>query len=105
MVAKEGEKILYYSPGACKSWSYYFLESDVFPLKKYQFGEIDVWGPKAPEPYLTLQYGNWRTLAYQQQEDHLSPGERNRIPFTLTGKDLEPARPTGPLRDRVEGVS
>jgi hypothetical protein len=100
MVAKEGEKILYYSPGARKRWSYYFLENDVFPLKKYRFGEIDVWEPKAPEPYLTLQYGNWRTLAYQQQEGHLTSGERSRIPFTPTEKDLEPARPTGPLRDR-----
>jgi len=100
--AKDGDKIVYYSPGARRRWTYYFLEKDLFPLKKYPFGEIEVWGPNAPESYLTLQYGNWKTLAYQQQEGHLNPGERSRIPFTPTGKDLEPGKPTGPLKDRVE---
>lgn len=101
--AKDGEKVVYYGPTARKRWSYYFLEKDLYPLKKYPFGEIDVWGPNAPEPYLTLQYGNWATLAYQQQENHLSPGERTRIPFTPTGEDLQPAKPTGPLKERVGG--
>ena len=98
---KEGEKVVYYSPGARKHWTYYFLESDLFPLKKYQFGEIEVWGPNTPEPYLTMQYGNWKTLAYQQQEGHLEPGAKSRVPFTPTGKDLDPGKPTGPLKDRV----
>jgi len=31
----------------------------------------------------------------------LGQGERSSIPFTLTEKDLEPAQPTGPLKDRV----
>ena len=101
MTAKDGEKIAYYSPGARKRWTYYFLEKDLLPLKKYRFGDVEVWGPKTPEPYLTLQYGNWRTLAYQQEEGHLSPGERSRIPFTPTGKDLEPGKPTGPLKNQV----
>lgn len=101
LMAKDGDKILYFSPGARKRWSYYFLEKDLYPLKKYTFGDIEVWGPNVPEPYLTLQYGNWKTIAYQQQEGHLSPGERSRIPFTPTEKDLEPGKPTGPLKNRV----
>lgn len=102
MTAKDGEKIVYYSPGARKRWTYYFLEDDLFPLKKYRFGEMDVWGAQRPEPYLTLQYGNWKTLAYQQQEDHLSPGERSQVPFKPTEEDLKAAQPTGPLKGRVE---
>lgn len=102
MVAQEGDKFRYYSPEAYKRWPAYTLENDLLPLKKYKFGEFEVWGPKTPEPYLTSLYGNWRTIAYQQAEDHLAPGERNSIPFTLTSKDLEPAQPIGPLRDRVE---
>ena len=101
VTAQDGKKIVYYSPEARKRWSYYCLKEDLFPLKKYKFGDLEVWGPKTPEPYLTLQYGNWRTIAYQQAEDHLASGERNSIPFTLTAKDLELAQPTGPLIDRV----
>jgi lipopolysaccharide cholinephosphotransferase len=73
LTAQEGNKIIYFSPGARERFSYYFLSSDLFPLKKYDFGDLQVWGPKVAEPYLTLQYGNWKTIAYQQQEGHLSP--------------------------------
>lgn len=96
----DGEKILYSSPGARKFWSYYFINHDLFPLKKYKFGEVDVWGPQTPEPYLTLQYGNWKTIAYQGPR-HLSHEEGSTVPFTPTDKDLEPGKPTGPLKDRV----
>ncbi len=101
MMAKDGDKFHYYSPEAYKRWPAYVFEKDLFPLKKYKFGDLEVWGPKTPAPYLTLLYGNWRNVAYQQTEDHLAPGERSSIPFTLTEKDLEPAQPTGPLKDRL----
>jgi len=52
--------------------------------------------------YFTQYYGNWRTIAYQQSEDHLSGAQKSTAPFTLTDKDLVPAKPTGPLKDRVE---
>jgi phosphorylcholine metabolism protein LicD len=100
LTAKDGGKVIYHSPGARKFWSYYFLEKDLWPLKKYPFGEIEVWGPKAPEPYLTLQYGNWRTIAYEGGR-HLEQGKGSRVPFVPTEKDLEPGKPTGPLKDRV----
>ncbi|MBM3632159.1 MAG: hypothetical protein FJX03_00405 [Alphaproteobacteria bacterium] len=95
-------KNIYYSLGAQERWPVFILESELLPLAKYRFGAIEIWGPKLPEPYLTRLYGNWRTLAYQQQEGHLVAGERSRIPFTPTGKDLEPGKPMGPLEDRVK---
>lgn len=100
LTAKDGEKIMYFSPGARHHWQYYFVEQDLFPLKKYPFGKIEVWGPKNPEPYLTMQYGNWRTIAYQGGR-HISQGDMNRIPFSPTENDLKPGQPTGPLKDRV----
>lgn len=100
--ANDAEKVFYYSPGAYKRWPFYIMEKDLFPLKKYKFGELEVWGPNTPEPSLTLLYGNWRKIAYQQPEDHLSSAQKSTVPFTLTEKDLVPARPTGPLKDRVE---
>lgn len=102
LTAKDGDKIVYYRPEARKRWPYYFLTSDLFPLKKYKFGELSVWGPQIAEPYLTQQYGNWQTIAYQQHEDHLSRAERKSIPFKPSEKDLEPGKPTGPLQDRVK---
>jgi len=104
VTAQDGEKIVYYSPGARKQWHYYFLKKDLFPLKKYRFGQIEVWGPNIPEPYLTLQYGNWRTIAYQGP-NHFKPGEGSKIPFKPTEDDLKPGQPTGPLQDRVMGAS
>lgn len=100
LTVQDGDKIIYNSPGARKFWSYYFLKKDLFPLQKYKFGEIEVWGPKTPEPYLTLQYGNWQTIAYQGGQ-HLEKGNGSLVPFVPTQKDLEPGQPTGPLKDRV----
>lgn len=102
MFAKDGDKYHYYSPEAYKRWTAHLVEKDLFPLKKYKFGNLEVWGPKAPEPYLTALYGNWQKIAYRQAEDHLSQEEKSSIPFTLTEQDREPAQPTGPLKDRVK---
>lgn len=101
MFAKDGDKYHYYSPESYKRWPGTLLEKELFPLKLYKFGDLQVWGPNKPEPYLTALYGNWQKIAYRQNEDHLAPGEKSSVPFTLTEKDLEPAQPTGPLKDRV----
>jgi phosphorylcholine metabolism protein LicD len=101
LMAKNEDEITYFSPGARKRWHSIFLESDLYPLKLYKFGEIEVWGPKTPEPNLTTLYGNWQTIAYQQHEDHLSTKERRSIPFKPSAIDLEPGKPTGPLQDRI----
>jgi len=75
----------------------------MFPLKKYQFGDIVVWGPNDPEHYLNQLYGNWKTTAYKGGE-HFKPGDDKDFdytPFTLEKNDFEPAQPTGSLKDRV----
>ena len=65
----------------------YFTDSEIFPLKEYQFGDIIVFGPNDPIPFLNAAYGkNWPT-AYKH--------------ILLTEEDKKPAQPTGPLEDRV----
>lgn len=100
LTVQDGDKIIYHSPGVRKFWPYHTEKNDLFPLKKYKFGEIEVWGPKTPEPNLTMQYGNWQTLAYQGSR-HLENDIGSLTPFVLSEKDFEPGKPTGPLKDRV----
>ena len=101
MVVQDGDKIIYYSPEARKRWHLSTMASELFPLMKRKFGELQIWTPNNPEPYLTSLYGNWKTIAYRQHEDHLADQHWHSIPFTLTEKDREPAKPLGPLKDRV----
>lgn len=100
MMAGDGGKFIYYSPSAQERWPIYIREDELFPLTKYRFGDVEVWGPNTPDAYLTRLYGNWRTQAYKGG-DHLKLNEVNNIPFALCGEDLEPGKPTGPLKDRV----
>lgn len=37
----------------------FYRVHEVFPLKKYQFGEIQLWGPNKPEGYLKRYYGKY----------------------------------------------
>lgn len=39
----------------------YSIDSEIMPLKSYKFGRLMINGPANPEPYLTRQYGDWRT--------------------------------------------
>lgn len=75
---------------------YFYYEDELFPLKKYQFGEIKVYGPAKPINYLNDYYPNWKNTAliYNHQG----------IPHTskkISSKDRVPAQPTGPLEDRT----
>jgi len=39
---------------------HYYLESEIYPLKKVKFGDIFIWCPNKPHPYLDRGYGNWK---------------------------------------------
>lgn len=40
----------------------YYLEDELFPLKKYKFGHLNVYGPNYPLDYLDRLYPNWRYI-------------------------------------------
>jgi len=81
----------------------FFNMNELFPLKKYKFGNIEVYGPKSAKPYLDRQYPEWDKYAVIQQKhtDFLYVLGINKIKFTLTPELLKPAEPLGPLEDRV----
>lgn len=42
-------------PGESIIW-----KEELYPLKRYPFGPIEVFGPNHPEPYLQRAYGDWK---------------------------------------------
>lgn len=62
---------------------FYYLD-EVFPLKKYKFGNFELFGPKNPYPYLYRTYGNdVMTTAYKNY-DHKFSSKIKKIKINLT---------------------
>lgn len=82
----------------------FFYVNELFPLRKYQFGKIEIYGPNEFKGNLDRAYPEWDKYAVIQQPHNfhvtLSPIEK-KTKFTLTPKLLEPAKPTEPLENRV----
>lgn len=82
----------------------YFATDELFPLKKYQFGKIQVFGPQNFKNNLDRNYPEWDKYAVIQQPHglhiSLSPIEQ-KTKLILTPKLLQPAMPVGPLKDRI----
>ncbi len=101
VVTFKADQGIYHRKGARVKWPNNVTKDELYPLKKYQFGKIEIFGPHQPEPYLDRLYGkNWRTIAYKEAGHLLKSGKRE--PFVLTPVDLQPAQPLGPLLDRVK---
>lgn len=77
----------------------YFNKADVFPLIKYQFGELELWGPHDPIPYLNLAYPDWNTHARVSNHFYFSYPK-----VALTPEHTVPGTPTGPLLDNVKQI-
>jgi hypothetical protein len=79
----------------------YFYTNEVYPLKRYAFGQLQVWGPQHPIPHLNRAYGpEWNAVAYRQTNHAVDPKHYQRV--ILTPKHRVPAEPQGPLVDRVK---
>lgn len=60
--AKEKNRIQLWLPTDKEQWpNSYHSEKDFYPLKKYPFGDIQLFGVNNPYPYLERQYGDWKT--------------------------------------------
>jgi len=65
----------------CSTWKV----QDLFPLKKYKFGKIQVFGPQNPEPYLNSCYGKtWSKIGFitQNPDDHFDLEKPIKVPVT-----------------------
>lgn len=83
----------------------FFYDNELFPLKKYQFGSIEVYGPNNPKDSLDRQYPEWDKYAVIQQShsNHLSflTNIEKKTKLILIPELLKPAQPLEPLEDRV----
>lgn len=77
----------------------YYTEDELFPLKLYTFGSLEVWGPNDPIPYLDVYYKNWQSTGKFLIEHETNTYSPKKI--KLTKEHLYPAQPLGPLVDRV----
>lgn len=82
-----------------------FYEDELFPLKKYQFGEIEIMGPQNAQSALDRQLPEWDKYAiiHQPHNWHITLSEiEKKTKFILTPELLKPAYPTGPLKNRTK---
>ena len=72
----------------------YYLEDEVYPLKRFLFGEILILGIANYKDYFNRMYGkDWNKVAYRQY-DHQKEEEIVIVKVKLTKKDRIPAEPT-----------
>ncbi|MFV9944550.1 MAG: LicD family protein [Rickettsia conorii subsp. raoultii] len=86
-----------------------FYDNELYPLKKYKFGSIEVYGPTDPIGNLNRQYPEWDKYAiiYSPHSLHLPflSNIEKKTKFILTPEWLKPAQPLGPLEDKVNIVN
>jgi phosphorylcholine metabolism protein LicD len=80
----------------------FYRKSEVFPLVRYQFGEIQVWGPNNPTNYLIWQYGETWNSEGVQDRTHRAGTDLKKVRFIMNDEDKKPAEPFGPLKNNVK---
>jgi phosphorylcholine metabolism protein LicD len=103
---KESDRLIYTDISMRTKYPHdYFYEDELFPLKKYQFGEIEVYGPHDSKRNLDRMYPEWDKYAViYHSHGHHNTSISNitlKTKFILTPELLKPAMPTGPLKNRV----
>ncbi len=94
-MVEHGTKMVCSIEAVRKKWpkEYYYPE-ELYPLKKYQFGNFEVYGPNRYEDYFVRTYGNnWDKVTYSEY-DHEKEEVIERVEVKLTPKLRQPAKPT-----------
>lgn len=75
-------------------------ESELFPVREYDFGSFEIMGPNKGEPYFKRYYGrDWNTHAYREY-DHEREESISRVKVALTTKMRKAAEPTDKIKER-----
>jgi phosphorylcholine metabolism protein LicD len=76
-------------------WPKHYIDSqDLFPLRKYDFGDFKVWGAYSYKNLFNRGYGkNWNRIAYREY-DHATDEEIEKVKVKLTESMRVPAKPT-----------
>ncbi|WP_395477415.1 LicD family protein [Rickettsia endosymbiont of Pantilius tunicatus] len=84
----------------------FFYDHELLPLKKYKFGNIEVFGPYNPKENLNRQYPEWDKYAviHHPHNFHLFflSNIEKKTKFILTPELLKPAKALKPLKNRVD---
>lgn len=104
---KEKGKFIYTNLNARSKYpNDFFYEQELYPLKKYKLGSIEVYGPAEYKEHLNRQYPEWDKYAviYNPHSLHLPflSNIEKKTKFILTPELLKPAKTTMPLKDRVK---
>ena len=82
MVKKDNRIILKYIQ-AFNTWqNEYYISSELYPLKLYDFEDYQLYGPNNPTNYLNNNFKNWKTTAVKTY-DHMKEKSIPRMDFTL----------------------
>ncbi|MGL4226191.1 MAG: LicD family protein [Rickettsia sp.] len=107
---QENDKFIHFNQSMYNKYpNDFFYDYELYPLKKYKFGSIEVYGPSEYKGYLNRQYPEWDKYAiiYSPHSLHLPflSNIEKKTKFILTPELLKPAQPLGPLEDQVNIVN
>ncbi|BBM91780.1 phosphorylcholine transferase LicD [Rickettsia conorii subsp. heilongjiangensis] len=103
---KENDKFVLFNQSMRNKYpNDFFYDYELYPLKKYKFGSIEVYGPSEYKENLNRQYLEWDKYAiiYSPHSLHLPllSNIEKKTKFILTPELLKPAQPFSPLEDRI----
>jgi lipopolysaccharide cholinephosphotransferase len=107
---QENDKFVHFNQSMYNKYpNDFFYDYELYPLKKYKFGSIEVYGPSEYKVYLNRQYPEWDKYAiiYSPHSLHLPflSNIEKKTKFILTPELLKPTQPLGPLKDKVNIVN
>lgn len=80
----------YVHESARKAWpKEYFKVEEMFPLKMYKFGDIEISGPNKFEPYAKRVWGKWKKPVFKIPKIFIYPFDFGRIYLTKKYKPLK----------------
>lgn len=98
---KETERYELYPSSVREMWPKdYFLKEELAPLKLYNFGSFEIYGPNKTDRYLKKLYGaDYMEVTYVEYE-HEKEEQLEKVKVKLTKQMLKPAEPYDEVRDR-----
>jgi GR25 family glycosyltransferase involved in LPS biosynthesis/phosphorylcholine metabolism protein LicD len=77
-----------------------WAEKDLFPLKLYEFGNFEIYGPNDHQTYFDTYYGkDWNEITYTEY-DHEKEEAIEKVKVKLTSEMRQPAEPYDQIVDR-----
>eukprot|EP01084_Bolivina_argentea_P170029 294653_1 len=82
-----------------KIWqNFFFYKNELYPLKRVKFGDINLFAPSNPYPYLNRGWGKQWNVSYYKDYDHQKEhGIINTPHVFIKPYERVPAKPLGPL--------